>query len=99
MERVLKLKDKLDVLMCHYKYDEGIKKIARETKLSRNTVRDYIREFEEKRTLLISKDPNVDVLSIIDSIVEKPKYDSSTRTSVVMNEEFILSSIFENVPK
>ena len=89
MRRVLKLKDKLDILMHHYKYGMGIKKIARETGFSRNTVRDYIREFEEKRKLLIKQDPNIDTLSIIDTIVEKPSYDSSARTREVMTDEFI----------
>lgn len=86
---MLKLKDKLDVLMRHYKYGEGIKKIAKETKFSRNTVREYIREFEQKRGILISQNSDVDTLSIIDSIVEKPKYDSSNRRRDVMKEEFI----------
>jgi len=75
--------------MRHYKYGEGIKKIARETRFSRNTVRDYIREFEEKRKILIDQNPNIDTLSIIDTIVEKPSYDSSARTREVMTDEFI----------
>ena len=86
---MLKLKDKLDVLMRHNKYGEGIRKIARETGFSRNTVREYIREFEKQRNALIEKDPNIDTLSIIDTIVENPQYDSSTRTREVMTDEFI----------
>jgi len=85
----LKLKDKLDVLMRHNKYGESIRKIARETGFSRNTVREYIREFENQRNALIEKDPNIDTLSIIDTIVENPQYDSSTRTREVMTDEFI----------
>ena len=86
---MLKLKDKLDVLMRHNKYGEGIKRIAKETGFSRNTVRDYIREFEETRKILIERDSNTDTLSLIDTIVEKPKYDSSSRTRDVMKDEFI----------
>lgn len=83
------MKDKLDVLMRHYKYGEGIKKIAKGTGFSRNTVRDYIREFEVNRKRLIENDPCVDTLSIIDKIVEKPKYDSSSRLKDIMKDEFI----------
>ena len=73
---MLKLKDKLDVLMRHNKYGEGIREIARKTGFSRNTVRDYIREFDDSRKSLIEKDPSIDPLIIIDTIVEKPQYDT-----------------------
>jgi len=86
---VLKLKDKLDILMRHFKYGQGIKRITRETKFSRNTVRDYIREFEEERKLLIEQESNIDTLSIIDKIVEKPKYKSCTRSREIMKDEYI----------
>jgi hypothetical protein len=49
----------------------------------------YIREFEKQRNALIEKDPNIDTLSIIDTIVENPQYDSSTRTREVMTDEFL----------
>jgi len=38
---------------------------------------------------LISQNSDIDTLSIIDSIVEKPKYDISNRRRDVMKEEFI----------
>jgi hypothetical protein len=86
---MLKLKDKLDVLMRHNKYGEGIREIARITGISRNTVRDYIREFDDSRKALVEKDPNIDPLVIIDTIVENPKYDSSNRKREVMDDDFI----------
>jgi transposase len=86
---MVKLKDKLEILMRHNKYGEGIRKIARETGISRNTVRDYIREFEKEHKKLTEQEPATDTLSIIDTIVEKPKYDSGQRTRDVMKEEFI----------
>lgn len=86
---MLKLKDKLEILVHHYKYGEGIKKIAKTTSFSRNTVRDYIREFEEKHKALIEQNPDIDRLSIIDTIVEKPKYNSSTRKGFIMTDKFI----------
>lgn len=86
---MLKLKDKIDILIRYYKYGEGIKQIAKITTFSRNTVRDYIREFEEKRKKLIEQDPSIDTLSIIDTLVEKPIYDSSSRKSEVMKDEFV----------
>src|SRR6056297_2391504 len=86
---MLKLKDKLDVLMRYNKYGDSIRKIARDTKFSRNTVREYIREFEEKRNSLLNQNSDVDTLYIIDTIVEKPQYDSSTRAKEVMTDKFI----------
>jgi transposase-like protein len=83
------LKDKLDVLMRYNKYGEGIRKIARETGFSRNTVREYIRKFEEDRKALMKQDPDMDTLCIIDTIVEKPQYNSCKRTREVMTDEFI----------
>jgi len=83
------LKDKLDVLMRHFKYGEGIKKIARETTFSKNTVREYIREFEEKRAVLIADDSSIDTLFVIDTIVEKPKYNVENRTSSIMKDEYM----------
>jgi len=86
---MLKLKDKLDVLMRYNKYGDSIRKIARDTGFSRNTVREYIREFEEDKKALLKQDPDIDTLCIIDTIVEKPQYDSSKRTREVMTDEFI----------
>ena len=56
---MLKLKDKQDVLMRYNKYGDSIRKITRDTGFSRNTVREYIREFEEDRKVLIEQDPTV----------------------------------------
>lgn len=75
--------------MRYNKYGEGIRKIARETGFSRNTIREYIREFEKGKKTLIEQDPDIDTLSIIDTIVEKPQYDSSKRKREVMTDEFI----------
>lgn len=83
------MKDKLDVLMRHFKYGEGIKKIARETTFSKNTVREYIREFEEKRAALMEADPSIDTLFVIDTIVENPKYNVDNRTSSIMTDIFM----------
>lgn len=86
---MLKLKDKIDVLMSYFKHGESIRKIAKKTGFSRNTIREYIRDFERKREALLKENPSMNILSIIDTIVESPIYDSSTRTSQVMKDEFI----------
>lgn len=86
---MIKLKDKLDILMRHFKYGEGIKKITRETKFSKNTVRTYIREFEEQRNILLKDNPDIDTLAIIDTIVDKPRYNAENRNSSIMTEAFI----------
>jgi transposase len=41
---------KLDILRWHFNEGKAIKEIARELKISKNTVKKYIREFENQKT-------------------------------------------------
>ena len=72
-------------------------RIHEEFAVSRDTVRKYWNEYQTNLSLLLSKDPNVNKHKIIESIVSKPTYDVSNRTSRKYNEEidFLLNKILD----
>lgn len=53
--------------------------IASEMHLSKDTVNKYVSEYEADRAKLLSAHPDMDTAEIVQSFVEKPTYDSSTR--------------------
>lgn len=61
--------------------------IHRETGIDRKTIRKYIREYEEKRAMLLEGER--DKLILTEEIVESPKYDASNRTKVKLTEEIM----------
>lgn len=78
---------KLDILRWHFNEGKPIKEIARELKISKNTAKKYIREFENQKEEL--KDTNTDDSEIVELMLEKPKYDSSNRKKRVLTDEII----------
>ena len=87
-------------LLRHYFIDGwGIKKIAREMDLARNTVRDYVREFEaQKEEIIVGGDK----YTIIEAMQDGPKYDTSSRQKRVVTDdviEFIRKCLDENERK
>ena len=63
---------KTEILYGYYIPGKGIKTLAREEKISRNTVRAYVREFAEQNEQLVKSD---DKYLIIEQMQESPKYD------------------------
>lgn len=53
--------------------------IAAEMHMSKDTVNKYVSEYEDERAKLLAAHPDMDTAAIIQSFVEKPTYDSSTR--------------------
>lgn len=78
---------KLDILRWHFNEGKAIKEIARELKISKNTVKKYIREFENQKEEL--KDTNIPDSEIVELMLEKPKYDSTNRKKRVLTDEII----------
>jgi len=78
---------KLDILRWYFNDGKAIKEIARELKISKNTVKKYIREFENQKEEL--KDTNTADSEIVELMLEKPKYDSSNRKKRVLTDEII----------
>jgi len=72
-------------------------KISRDFGVSRNTVRKYWREYQNKLCELLKTDPNINVHTLIEEIVSKPHYDTSSRGYRKYNEEidFLLDKILD----
>ena len=85
------------VILQHYFIDRwGIKKIAKELELSRNTVREYVREYSAQKEEIIA---GGDKYALIEAMQEKPKYDTTSRKNTVVTDEiveFIKKCLAEN---
>lgn len=86
-KEMVKQLTKLDILRWHFNEGKAIKEIARELKISKNTVKKYIREFENQKEEL--KDTNIPDSEIVELMLEKPKYDSTNRKKRVLTDEII----------
>ncbi len=85
---MIELIDKQKIIISYYREGKTQRQIKRETGINRKTIRRYIREYEEKKNILIaSKDS--DRSELIADIVEKPKYDTSKRYKVKLTDEII----------
>ena len=80
--------DKQRVIISHYREGKTQRRIKRETGVNRKTIRKYIREYEEKKNILITNKGS-DNSELIEDIVEKPKYDTSSRYKVKLTDEII----------
>jgi len=80
------LNEKANILIKHFVEGQSIRKIARESDFSKNTIRKYIRDNEEKIQNLDKTKYRDEILTLIESLVETPEYDSSNRNKYKMNE-------------
>ena len=80
--------DKQKIIISYYREGKTQRQIARETGISRKTIRRYIREYEKKKNILIGSKGS-DRSELIADIVEKPKYDTSSRYKVKLTDEII----------
>ena len=69
-------------------YLKGIsqRKIAKILSMSRNTISKYIEKYEKDLALIQEDDKCIDKKCVIESLVEKPKYDTSNRKAFKYNE-------------
>ena len=87
------LVDKQKIIISHHREGKSQRQIERETGINRKTIGKYIREYEEKKNILIgSKDG--DNTELIADILEKPKYDTSSRYKVKLTDEIISRIMF-----
>lgn len=94
---MLKLGQKLEVQRLYFIEGKAKKVIARELNISKNTVKTYINDFLESKKELI--DAGVSKFELIENMVGQPKYNSSNRKPIVMNDdikELIRGFIKEN---
>ena len=80
--------EKQKIILDYYQNGKSQRAIHRETGISRKTIRKYIREYEEKKAELLSIG-DISAGELIQSIVEKPEYDSSTRQKTKVTPELL----------
>lgn len=85
---MITLLDKQKIILKHYHDGQSQRAIQRETGISRKTIRKYIKGYEEKKEALF-KDGVTSEGELIQSIVEKPTYDSSNRKKTRLTPEII----------
>jgi len=85
------LMDKQKIIISHYREGKTQRQIHRETAISRKTIRKYIQEYDRKKNILVNT-RGCSSSEIIADIVEKPKYDTSSRYKVKLTDK-ILSRI------
>lgn len=82
---MIKLGQKIEILRMYFVEGKPKKQIARNLKVSKNTVKSYINEFLESKKELIAS--GVSKYELIENMVEEPKYNSSKRSARVMTDE------------
>jgi len=87
------LVDKQKIIISHHREGKSQRQIERETGVNRKTIGKYIREYEEKKNILINSKGS-DNTELIADIVEKPKYDTSSRYKVKLTDAIISKIMF-----
>ena len=85
---MIKLIDKQKIIISYYREGRTQRQIAREVGINRKTIRRYIREYEKKKNIL-TRSKGSDRSELIADIVEKPKYNSSSRYKVKLTDKII----------
>jgi hypothetical protein len=85
---MITLLDKQKIILKHHHDGKSQRAIHRETGISRKTIRKYIKEYESKKAALFDS-RNIPDGELIQSIVEKPTYDSSSRKKTKLTPQII----------
>lgn len=98
---MLKLNKKQKVILLHR---DGIsnRQIAIQTGIHRDTVAKYVNEYDEQLQQVLAADPNADVDTLIEAIIEPPHYSTKSRgpkTSTIEATELIKECLAENALK
>ena len=86
---MINLKDKQKIILDYIKNNKSQREIQRETGISRDTIRKYIKEYEEGLRQAGKNLTETEKVDLIDEITQKPKYKSSSRTKTAVTEEVI----------
>lgn len=80
------LKQKQRIILSHINGMSN-RSIAAELHMSKDTVNKYVNEYEQEKSQLVLMNPEVDTEELIQSIVERPKYNSENREPVKVTQE------------
>ncbi|SHI06501.1 IS21 family transposase [Clostridium grantii] len=83
------LNQKQDIVLKHIREGKSQRQISKETGVSRETIRKYITEYENKLVEVTSDLGEIDKTNIIDDITAKPKYLSSPRIKKALTEDVL----------
>jgi len=78
---------KQEIIIRHFRGGESARKISRELKVNRHTVRRYILEYEQARSNLKESDSVNEEL--IEEIVQKPRYNAENRGKRKLTDEVV----------
>ena len=90
----MKLDQKAEILMKYFRENMSQRAIAKELKVSRTTVRKYIKDYESKyeeieKSAASDNTTNNNILNLVSEMVSGPKYDTSSRTRIKLTDEII----------
>ena len=87
---MIKLIDKQKMIIKYFNEGLSGRQIEKELHIGRKTIGRYLKEYEEKRNILIeTKTAGSDSSALIADICQKPKYDSSGRKKIKLTEAVI----------
>jgi len=82
---MISMKEKQEVIIRHYRDGDPERKISRELKLNRGTVRRYLKEYKLARENL--KSAGITDETLIEEVVKTPKYNSENRGRRKLTQE------------
>jgi len=86
---VIDLNKKQDVILKYIREGKSQRQISKETGISRETIRKYIKNYEDKLLNVTENLDEVGKTNIIDDITSKPKYSSSSRSKRALTDDVI----------
>lgn len=78
---------KQKIILRHYRDGDSQRKISRDLKINRETVKRYLSEYKREKSKLSSS--GVSDETLIENLVRAPKYDSSNRVKVKFTDQVI----------
>lgn len=91
---MIKLEQKAEILMRHFREGISQRKIAKEMKVSRTTIKKYIDDYvlklkEIESSAAVEDAESKETMKLIEELVSVPKYDTSRRKRIKLTDEII----------
>lgn len=86
---MINLNKKQDVILKYIRDGKSQRQISRETGICRETIRKYIKNYEDKLLNVTKNLDEVGKTNLIDDITSKPKYSSSSRSKRALTDDVI----------
>ncbi|WP_209702485.1 IS21 family transposase [Clostridium algifaecis] len=86
---MINLNEKQDIILKHIREGKSQRQISKETGICRETIRKYVKDYENKLIEINHDLAEIDKINIINDITAKPKYISSPRVKKALTDEVI----------